>query len=80
MWNLFCKQAWDFTYVKLGRGYVFHERCKGFLLKKLEAEKVQTYFIHEYAIAKLKSTVLYLVFRKSVSNWRTFNYLFKHGS
>lgn len=49
--------------------YVFHERYKGFLsLKKLEAEKFQTYFSHEYAIAKLKSPVLYLVFKKSVSN------------
>lgn len=64
-----------------GKLYVFHERYKGFLSwKKLEAEKNLTYFSHEYAIAKLKSTVLYLVFKKSVSDWRTFSYLFKHGS
>lgn len=55
-------------YVTLGRGYVFHERYKEFLFKKLEAEKFQTYFSHEYAIAKLQSTVLYLVFKNSVLN------------
>lgn len=37
--------------------------------KKLEAEKFQNYFSHEYAVAKLKSTVLYLVLKKiPVSN------------
>ena len=56
-------------YVNLGRGCMFSMKdIKDSFLKKLEAEKFQAYFSHEYVVAKLKSTVLYLVFKKSASN------------
>lgn len=52
----------------LGETMFFMKDINNFFLKKLEAGKFQIYFSHEYAIAKLKFTVLYLVFKKTVSN------------
>lgn len=60
----FAQKPGDFIYVKLWTGYMFSIKEIKNSFKKLEAEKLKTYFCCKYATAKTKSTVIYLLFKK----------------